>query len=601
MRMSRSWRAALSLAVAPTLLVLATVTPADAQQAEPDWRDDWEIADDYELERVATGFDMPVRIAFVPEPGPADDDPLYFVLELRGTLKAVTRAGAVRVYADGLGDFAPDTELPAHEGEAGACGIVLDGETGYLYVSYVRNEPGGSLKNELVRLSSTPGSFRAPPTDRTILDGAFANSLTAVAHQIGPMVVHERHLYVAVGDGEQPTLARLPGFTNGKLLRMTLDGEPLPDNPHYIDDDRTSVADYVWASGFRNPFGLGVVGGRLFVADNGPAVDRFVEVERGDDLLYDGSDWSIGARAIMTWAPAVSPVGFDVADREGLVAPEHLGSVFVALSGGPRDPSGPGRHGQRTVVRFGVDAAKARLTSVPEPVLRYRGKARQLPVDAVFGSDGLYVVSIWPDADGVTGVLRLRHAVDSTYPNRLADLAKYYGDPSLLMLHKGCLSCHSTEPGVDRVGPTLDRATVRTAVFARLDSPAYAERVASLPTDGDERAVDFASRRAEVAAAEGEARLRTWIYHHLQEPQFDNPLSQMPQLGLTDEEAGILADYLAAPPTGAAGAVQGGVARWVKDLLGPLRVRHLLYAALLGAAGAFVVTVLLRRVRRRSG
>lgn len=583
-----------------SLLFMAGSVCAQEGLSGADWRADWEVADGYGLERVASGFEMPVRVAFVPEPGEAPDDPLYFVLELRGRLVAVTRSGELRTYAEGLGDYAPGVELPAHEGEAGACGLCLEPERGYVFVSYVRTSEDGRLKNELVRLRSTPGTFSEPLTDRTLLDGAFANSYTAVAHQIGPLVVHDGHLLVAVGDGEQPTLARLDGFTNGKLLRMTLDGEPARDNPHFVDDGKVRVVDYVWARGLRNPFGLGIVDGAVFVADNGPAVDRFVDVDAGDDLLYDGSDWSIGARSLMVWAPAVSPVGFEVApEGSALVAPEHSGHVFVALSGGPRDPSGPGRNGQRSVVHFGLDADADRLTTAPEPVLRYRGEGRQLPVDAQFGPDGLYVVSIWPDADGVTGILRLRHDPASDHPYRLSDVSKYYGDPELLMLHKGCLSCHSLEAGVDRVGPSLDPGSLRESVLARLTSDAYAARVAELRSEGDERVVDFARRRAEVEAAEGDARLRTWIYHHVQEPQFDNPLSQMPQLGLTDEEAGILADHLAAGAPVTSDAARRHVAVWVKEWLGDLRVRHLGYALGVGFVLGVVALALLGRIRRR--
>ncbi|MCH8943606.1 MAG: SsrA-binding protein [Proteobacteria bacterium] len=83
----------------------------------------------------------------------------------------------------------------------------------------------------------------------------------------------------------------------GKILRMTLDGDPILTNPFYEDDDTTNAADYVWASGFRNPFGLKILEGRVFVADNGPAVDRFLRVTEGTNYLWDGSDFSIGTNA----------------------------------------------------------------------------------------------------------------------------------------------------------------------------------------------------------------------------------------------------------------------------------------------------------------
>ena len=51
----------------------------------------------------------------------------------------------------------------------------------------------------------------------------------------------------------------------GKVLRMTLDGRPAPNNPFYQDGDIGNSQNYIWASGLRNPFGLRVVDGKVFV------------------------------------------------------------------------------------------------------------------------------------------------------------------------------------------------------------------------------------------------------------------------------------------------------------------------------------------------
>ena len=49
----------------------------------------------YELQVVATGFQLPVNIAFVPNPGTQPNSPLYYVTELYGIVKVVTRDGTV--------------------------------------------------------------------------------------------------------------------------------------------------------------------------------------------------------------------------------------------------------------------------------------------------------------------------------------------------------------------------------------------------------------------------------------------------------------------------------------------------------------------------
>jgi hypothetical protein len=53
-----------------------------------------------------------------------------------------------------------------------------------------------------------------------------------------------------------------------------------------------------------------------------------------------------------------------------------------------------------------------------------------------------------------------------------------------------------------------------------------------------------------VLALEGMDRVRLWVRHHILQPKFDNPKSQMPALDLTDAQAVALTDFLLAePPT----------------------------------------------------
>ena len=71
----------------------------------------------FRVERFATGFQLPVNVAFVPNPGPGQDDPFFYVTELYGTVKMVTRGGQVFDYATGLLNFDPDGQLPRLGGE----------------------------------------------------------------------------------------------------------------------------------------------------------------------------------------------------------------------------------------------------------------------------------------------------------------------------------------------------------------------------------------------------------------------------------------------------------------------------------------------------
>ncbi len=55
----------------------------------------------YHVAVVASGFQLSVNIAFVPSPGPDPDSAFYYVAELFGTVKVVTRPGQVSNYASG--------------------------------------------------------------------------------------------------------------------------------------------------------------------------------------------------------------------------------------------------------------------------------------------------------------------------------------------------------------------------------------------------------------------------------------------------------------------------------------------------------------------
>ncbi|HEX7680782.1 MAG TPA: hypothetical protein VF713_21790, partial [Thermoanaerobaculia bacterium] len=90
----------------------------------------------YRIERVAGGLQLPVNIAFVPNPMPDSDAPLFYITELYGTIRAYLRDGTLRDYATGLLNFDPTGPFPG-SGEQGIAGTVVDPETGDLFVAVV--------------------------------------------------------------------------------------------------------------------------------------------------------------------------------------------------------------------------------------------------------------------------------------------------------------------------------------------------------------------------------------------------------------------------------------------------------------------------------
>ncbi len=79
----------------------------------------------YKVSTFATGFQLPVNIAFAANPGNNPNDPYFYVTELYGTVKVVLRDGSVHDYASGLLNYNPFGGFPG-AGEMGLTGIVVE-------------------------------------------------------------------------------------------------------------------------------------------------------------------------------------------------------------------------------------------------------------------------------------------------------------------------------------------------------------------------------------------------------------------------------------------------------------------------------------------
>lgn len=548
------------------------------QGAPPDdWRGDWGVTQGLALTVDSEGYHFPSAIAFVPEPGDAPDDPLYFVTELRGTIKVVTTDRTVHTFAEGFFPLTPEKELPALEGEVGLAGLCLAPEQGYLFVTFAYQDAEGLLRNNIVRFETKPKAFALKPLAQTSFTQIFADYHVATSHQIGNCSVSQEMLYVSVADGRQTAQSQQVDSVLGKVLRMSLDGEPLPGNPFYTDDGVMNAADYVWAYGLRNPFALTTIDARVFVADNGRNLDRFLEIEPGENYLWDGSDWSIGAYADAVVTPPVGPVHIAYLPQSAsLFAEAYRGRFFVSTSA----PDAVG------IMTFPYGLVEERMVAAPEYVVRYRGEGTQIVSALAFGPDGLYFAPMLPDASGRTALFKLVDDPERSYPTVLWDES----DAASLINEKGCLSCHSLQGEGGQAGPALDQGPMVSRVKERVHSQAYLQLLDEIDKLEQEPYISYRTARDEVRQSENMERIRTWIIYHLMEPRFDNPNSQMPNLGLTKAQATLLTDYLIGE--------EEGFFDWLLDRINGrlppvLSLRHLLYAAVAGGvAGVGAVLAL---------
>jgi hypothetical protein len=565
------------------VVLLAGQHHACAQQAQSsDWRSDWELADGLNMTIDTQGYQFPVQVVFVPNPGIGPKDPLYFVVEIKGNIKVVTNDRTVETFAANF--------LPIPQGQsfipAGAAAMCLDPKNGYVFATFAFVDNTLNYRNGMVRFTSKPGQFGLKAEKADFFMSLFKDEVSATSHQIGPCAVKDDQIYVAVGYGNDRSVSQNLHTTLGKILRMTVDFASLPDNPFYKDDGKATAEDYIWAYGFRNVFGLHFVRGRLFATENGGGVDRFNEIVKGDNYLWEGTDWSMGSRAAQLFSPSIGIVHLDYVPPDSRVFPDAYRGRFVAPTSGIPNAVGPSTRGSRSVLMWDYDFSNSRMASPPRPIVQYRGRGMQLPVSAALGPDGLYFISLLPNSAGSTPVYKITYDPAANYPHRLgADQT-----PQALINEFQCRQCHRVgSSGGGTAGPPLE-ASLIPKLTERLNSPAYEAQVAELDKLETQPFASYREARREVLAAKGEERVRRWLPIYLREPKFDNPNVGMPAVGLNETQAGILARYLRESTTarvqelGWFNRMRFAASRGIPDL----RYRHLVFSFVLGIVVAFV-------------
>lgn len=359
----------------------------------------------YQVELVATGFQLPVNIAFVPNPGNNPLDPFFYVTELYGKIKVVTRNGTVQTYASNLLNYNPTGSFPG-SGEQGVAGIVVDPANGDVIADLVFEDtlsPASPKPHycRVVRFHSTDGGHTMA-TMATLL--TMPNDPTAISHQISNLSIGpDGKLYVHNGDGFDASKAQDLNFFRGKILRMNLDGTAPTSNPFYNAADGITPRDYVYASGFRNPFGGGwrLSDGMHYEVENGPSVDRLARVVAGRNYGWDGTDASMATFAAYNWPQAHAPVNMVFVQTgifNGCGFPiGKLDHAFVSESG-PTFAVGPQSLGKR-ISEFTFDANGNR-TSGPTPLIEYSGAGYGSVVGLAAGPDGLYFTDLYRDMNG---------------------------------------------------------------------------------------------------------------------------------------------------------------------------------------------------------
>ena len=186
-------------------------------------------------------------------------DGRLFVIEKDGKIREVVND----VLAPDPFITIPNVDITNERGLSGLCFHPDFPKTPYFYVYYTVKDKN---QNRLSRFQVRNGM--ADLKSETVLmefDPLLGTVHNSGILRFGP----DRKLYIAVGDGANPTAAQSLGSFLGKILRLNDDGSIPADNPFVGQLTENHRA--IYALGFRNPFSMDIdpVSGRVFVGDVG--------------------------------------------------------------------------------------------------------------------------------------------------------------------------------------------------------------------------------------------------------------------------------------------------------------------------------------------
>jgi glucose/arabinose dehydrogenase len=171
----------------------------------------------------------------------------------------VVQDGATRTFATVA---TVTTEASGGYSERGLLGLAVSPTFATDRFVYAFYSSTNRTRQEIVRWTDCAGEGRNPDVIVELPGG------NDCCHKGGRLAFGpDGKLYVTLGDLHVPAAAADTSDVRGKILRYNADGSVPGDNPF-------GAGNPVWASGFRNPFGIAFSSnGRVAVTSNGPTGD----------------------------------------------------------------------------------------------------------------------------------------------------------------------------------------------------------------------------------------------------------------------------------------------------------------------------------------
>ena len=503
--------------VAASALIIVPVLSSTvlAQDTPPPDKSEWIVAPGFSLIEAPGEFEAPVAMAFPKKtnrgrPG----DIKYLVTELRGRIAAITNDGK-KLLVKEVDEIAKPTdgELPDASGEVGLNGLCLSPDEKYLFTTGVI-QSGFTIHNSVSRWEQEADGDWSRIKRTAYLKDIFLGDRTIKSHNIGHcLTTPDNKLIFGTGDGRSPEATHLRDSTHGKIFRLDFNLVGVSDNPFFDPLKPSAPASMFYASGFRNPWAITSHEGAIFVADNGPKIDRLVRVEKGRDYPWTGSEISMTYDNLVTFSPSIGPSGtvfvpwsHPIASLRGhlLIAGSHCQQVIAV----PLTPD------------FQVAGDWKTLVSSTDP-------GKRTSIAGIFlDGDDIYITHIrvrqMPDMGIIpSAILKLVPSDTVQGPVKLTGEA--------LMGAKNCRACHVFAARGGIQGPSLDVLVPK--LREQLADKNYLEGLSKLQEFKDEPDHEkWVALRAELIDQKGsvDQRMIKWISAKIEHPQFSSPTNIMP-------------------------------------------------------------------------
>ena len=289
---------------------------------------------------TVTTFNLPWRLAFLP-------DGRMLITEKVGPVWLVSQQGQKILVGN--------TPPVYWQGQNGMLGVFVSPRYATdqsIYLTYVEpGDYGGGLAMARAKLNVSETSARL-----SNFEVLWRQMPRGKGGQAGAQIAFSpdgQYLFLAVGDRQRMTPAQDPDQPVGKILRLTLDGKPVPGNPNFgktgaatiplidppSDTEKAKTAKVVstytfpgpnltpaetWASGVRTPYGLAFSPtGELWEVEHGPlGGDELNLIEKGKNygwpLVSYGKNYNGVpipnpdmkpelAMPVLYWVPVIAP------------------------------------------------------------------------------------------------------------------------------------------------------------------------------------------------------------------------------------------------------------------------------------------------------